>query len=477
MSALSWRFDNSYARLPDLFHSAGTPEPVRQPRLVLFNEPLAEQLGLQPAGADRVALAALFAGNRLPAGAHPIAQAYAGHQFGHFTVLGDGRALLLGEHLDPQGRRHDIHFKGTGPTPYSRQGDGRAALGPMLREYIISEAMHALGIPTSRSLAVTATGEPVYRETVLPGAVLTRVAASHLRVGTMEYAAARSDRAALAALVDYTIQRHAPDLAQAELPALALLRTVIGRQAALLAEWMRVGFVHGVMNTDNMTLSGETIDYGPCAFLDAYDPGMAFSSIDRGRRYAFGNQPPIAQWNLARLAEALLPLIDPDTRRAIALAEEAVAGFRPLFDEHWLAMMRRKLGLFGAEPGDRALAEDFLEGLHRLGADYTNSFRALVQGAVPPAMAEWGTRWQARRARQAEPPEAARALMAASNPAVIPRNHKVEQALAAAVQEGDLGPLQALLAVLSEPTRDHPGLEDYRQPNPAPEHFRTFCGT
>ncbi|MQX36276.1 protein adenylyltransferase SelO [Roseospira navarrensis] len=488
MTALTWRFDNSYARLPDAFYTRLGPTPVRAPRLVIFNHGLAATLGLAPADAtpDADTLAALFAGNALPEGATPLAQAYAGHQFGHFTMLGDGRAIVLGEHLAPDGRRVDIQFKGSGRTPYSRMGDGRAALGPMLREYVISEALHALGIPSTRSLAVVATGEPVYREDALPGAVLTRVAASHLRVGTVQYAAARRDTAGLAALVRYAIERHDPDLSEAspDAQALALLGRVAARQADLVVDWMRVGFVHGVMNTDNMTLSGESIDYGPCAFMDAYDPATAFSSIDHGRRYAFGNQPAVAQWNLARLAEALLPLIHTDADQAVTRAEEAIGAFRDLYETRWTAMMRRKLGLPDAAPEDGSLIDDLLAWMQETGADYTNTFRTLTNAGTLPGAAgshpddrarAWLDRWRARRG---EADAATVAAMRRANPAYIPRNHIVEDALAAATQRDDLAPLHALLAVLAAPHEPRPGLEAYTAPDPAgPGRYRTFCGT
>ncbi|HTO03268.1 MAG TPA: YdiU family protein, partial [Opitutus sp.] len=372
-----WRLEQTYAQLPALFHFAIAPTPVQSPRLVVLNRPLAERLGLD---ADALASndgAAIFAGNRLPPGSVPLAQAYAGHQFGHFTPLGDGRAILLGEQITPRGERFDIQLKGSGPTPYSRRGDGRAALGPMLREYIISEAMHGLGIPTTRSLAVAATGESVYRESALPGAVLTRVAASHLRVGTFQWAAAAGDETAVRALVDYTVGRHYPELSGAENRARALLGVVIERQAALIARWLLVGFVHGVMNTDNMAISGETIDYGPCAFIDVYDPVTVFSSIDRNGRYAYGNQPAIAQWNLTRFAETLLPLFDLVEERAVEIATEALAAFSERYQHHWLAGMRRKLGLFTDEPGDRALIESLLTWMQNSKSDFTNSFAGL----------------------------------------------------------------------------------------------------
>lgn len=479
---LDWRFDNSYARLPEAFYSRLQPTPVREPKLVVFNHGLARDLGLQPGRADERALAALFAGNTLPAEAAPIAQAYAGHQFGHFTMLGDGRAIVLGEHVSPRRERFDVQLKGSGPTPYSRRGDGRAALGPMLREYVISEAMHALGIPTSRSLAVVTTGEPVYREQALPGAVLTRVASSHLRVGTFEYAAARRDTGELAALVDYAIHRHYPHLRETETPALSLLWAVMERQADLIVDWMRVGFIHGVMNTDNMTISGETIDYGPCAFMDAYDPATTFSSIDHSRRYAFGNQPAIAQWNLTRLAEALLPLLHPDSDKAVALAEEKVRAFGNLYVARWSAMMRRKLGLSGEDAGDSKLITDLLGWMQRSGADYTNTFR-LLDSDMPgeglyaePAFLEWRARWRVRLVGDSNTRQSPHQLMRAANPAYIPRNHKVEAALDAAVQDGDLVPFNALLEVLAQPYVAREGLEAYTEPGGAGD-YRTFCGT
>ncbi len=479
-----WRLEHSYAQLPALLHTAVEPTPVAMPRLVVWNRPLAESLGL-----DAIALAgeegaAIFSGNRLPPGAAPLAQAYAGHQYGHFTTLGDGRAILLGEQITPRGERFDLQLKGAGPTPYSRRGDGRAALGPMLREYIISEAMHALGIPTTRSLAVTATGQPVYRQSALPGAVLTRVAASHLRVGTFQWAAAKGDAAALRALVDYTLRRHFPDRADAENPAHTLLTAVMESQAALLARWMFVGFVHGVMNTDNMALSGETIDYGPCAFMDAYDPATVFSSIDAHGRYAYGNQPGIAQWNLARLAETLLPLLHAEEAPAIALATEALDGFVKHYQRHWLADMRRKLGLFTEEADDALLIEGLLASMQKTKADFTNTFAGLTpvpesHAAVPgdEEFARWHERWQARLGRQPQTPGESSQLRHAHNPAVIPRNHLVEAALAAA-EQNDLSVMERLLAVLADPY-DHTRHDlAYRLPAPdGSAGYRTFCGT
>jgi len=484
-SATGWNFDNSYARLPESLFVRQNPVPVHAPRMVVFNRPLSESLGLQTQALEGEEGAAIFAGNRIPEGAEPIAQAYAGHQFGHFTELGDGRAILLGEHLTPGGERFDIQLKGSGQTPFSRRGDGRAALGPMLREYIISEAMHALGIPTTRSLAVVTTGEQVYRETPLTGAILTRVAASHIRVGTFEYLAALGDREGIRALAEYTIRRHYPHLLSADNPYLSLLQVVMERQASLVVKWLHVGFIHGVMNTDNMALSGETIDYGPCAFIDAYDPATVFSSIDQGGRYAYGNQPHIVQWNLARFAETLLPLLHENQGKAIQLAEDAITSFPEIFRRYRLPGMRSKLGLFTEESDDNALMEALLTYMQQSRADYINTFRDLA--AETPADAplfrdvafmEWYQRWQDRLARQPQTAEATRTLMRAHNPAVIPRNHRVEQALEAAVERGDFTVMAQLLDVLSRPYDDVPEHADYRlPPEPTERCYQTFCGT
>ena len=486
LAAAGWHFDNSYTRLPEPFFSRTAPVPVRSPRLVALNEPVAADLGLAPA-ALREAGAALFAGNELPPGAEPIAQAYAGHQFGHFTNLGDGRAILLGEQLTPDGRRFDIQLKGSGRTRYSRNGDGRAALGPMLREYLISEGMHALGIPTSRSLAVATTGEAVLRERPLPGAVLTRVAASHIRVGTFEYAAALGDPSLLPALLDHTVARHYPQVSAADDKAAAFLDAVIERQAALIARWMLVGFVHGVMNTDNMAVSGETIDYGPCAFLDAYDPATTFSSIDRDGRYAYGNQPGIAHWNLARLAESLLPLMPGGEEAALEAAKSVIATFPERFEHHYLAGARAKLGLSTEEPGDRELFMALLRWMHETGADFTATFAGLATqaeadtpaacGAGGAAFAAWCTQWRARLARQPGSPADTAARMQCVNPLVIPRNHRVEEALTAA-EAGDLAPFERLLNAIRAPFTATPGNEPYRSGPPSGcGPYRTFCGT
>ncbi|MCZ8335188.1 MAG: YdiU family protein [Rhodobacteraceae bacterium] len=473
-------FDNSWVRdLPGTY-LAVTPAPAPAPRLLAFNRALAAQLGLDPDALEAVA-AETFSGNRLPDGAEPVAQAYAGHQFGGFSPqLGDGRALLLGEVLAPNGRRFDIHLKGSGRTPFARGGDGKAAVGPMLREYLMGEAMAAMGIPTTRALAVVATGAPVLRETELPGAVLARIASSHIRVGSFQFFAARGDHAQVKRLADYTIARHDPDLAGAENPYLALFDAVIARQARLIAQWMGVGFIHGVMNTDNMALSGETIDYGPCAFMEGYAPGTVFSSIDHGGRYAYANQPLILGWNLARLAEALLPLFDEDQDRAVDKANAALEGIAARYRAEWVAVMRGKLGLAGAEDGDGALADGLLAAMEGQGADWTLTFRRLA-GAVggdatslaplfgnPAKLHDWLPRWQARLA-----PDAA-ARIRAANPAVIPRNHKVEEALNAATA-GDMAPFHSLLAAI---TRPYDEAEAYMLP--APQGFGphvTFCGT
>ncbi len=479
-----WRFDNTYARLPEPLFSPATPARVRAPRVSIVNDRLADELGLDLGAISPEAVAAVFAGQDLPAGSLPIAQAYAGHQFGHFTMLGDGRAILLGEHRTPTGRLVDIQFKGSGRTRYSRGGDGRAALGPMLREYIISEAMAALGIPTTRSLAVVTTGEPVYRESIRRGAILTRVAASHVRVGTFQYAAGLGDDSILQALADYTIDRHYPELADAPRKYLEFFRAVADRQAALIARWQHVAFIHGVMNTDNMAISGETIDYGPCAFMNAYDPGTVFSSIDRAGRYAYSNQPGIAQWNLARFAETLLPLLDTDPEKAVAVATEVLEGFAVAFDEYWLAGMRKKLGIGTDEPGDTELVQELLAWMQKSMADFTNTFRDLSAEGPPagdqyqdPNFLAWYARWRERLGRDGRPLAEAITLMRSVNPAVIPRNHRVEEALAAAEDSDDLSVLHELLAALASPYEDRADVARYQDPPPDDCGYRTFCGT
>ena len=484
MAGSGFNFDNTYIHLPKAFYTELSPVPVRKPEMVIFNAPLATDMGLDFSGISTDVKAALFSGNIMPEGSEPLAQAYAGHQFGHFTMLGDGRAIVWGEHITPSGQRLDIQFKGSGPTPYSRGADGRAVLGPMLREYIISEAMHALNIPTTRSLAVVTNGEKVYRETGLPGAILTRIASSHIRVGTFEYAALQQDKGIIQSLVNYTIDRHYPWIKEEHNKTLSLLKAVIEKQADLITHWMRVGFIHGVMNTDNMTLSGETIDYGPCAFMDAYDPGTVFSSIDHMGRYAYANQPDIAQWNLARLAETMLPLLDDEIEKAADTIEEVVNGFGALYKDKWLSMMRAKLGLFGARAEDESLITDLLDWMQRAGADYTNTFRHLTEEKPPQGkpyndktFKEWYTRWQAQLAKNTKPLKSSLSLMRANNPAVIPRNHKVEQVLDAATN-GDLKPLKDLLTALQEPYKNRSDLKPYQSP-PKPEErvYQTFCGT
>ncbi len=477
-----WNLDNSYARLPKSFFSNQKPTP---PKLIILNESLATSLGLNPQALESEDGVGVLAGNEIPVGALPLAQAYAGHQFGHFTMLGDGRAVLLGEQIAPLGERVDIQLKGSGRTPYSRGGDGRAALGPMLREYIISEAMHGLGIPTTRSLAVVTTGEPVIRETKQPGAILTRVAASHIRVGTFQYASKWGTVEELRALADYTLQRQFPNFGTHQNRYLFLLQEVIKRQAALIAKWQLVGFIHGVMNTDNMTLSGETIDYGPCAFMDTYDPATVFSSIDTQGRYAYGNQPNIAQWNLARFAETLLPLLHDNQEQAVKLAQEAISDFTQLYHNNWLTGMRAKLGIFNEELQDESLIEDLLSMMHKYGADYTNTFRALTFGKAEDTVLfgkegfdKWHEVWQARLGRQQESEDSSHQLMKNSNPAVIPRNHRVEEALEGAWKQGDYSVMERLLEVISNPYSHTLNQADYTTlPEQSSCPYRTFCGT
>ncbi len=486
-------FSNSYARLPAHFFARLAPTPTPKPHLIKFNESLASELGVNAQGLEPNELAAVFAGNVTPAGAEPIAMAYAGHQFGHFVPqLGDGRAILLGEVLDRNGERRDVQLKGAGRTPFSRRGDGRAALGPVLREYLVSEAMHALGIPTTRALAAVSTGEPVYRDRPLPGAVLTRVASSHIRVGTFQYFAARGDLEAVERLSDYIIDRHFPEARGAERPRLALIEAVVERQAQLIARWMHVGFIHGVMNTDNTALSGETIDFGPCAFMDSYDPATVLSAIDEFGRYAYANQPAIAQWNLARFAETLLPLVHPDPERAVELANEAISTFNSRYQEHWLAGMREKLGISGNEDSDLDLVRDLLQAMHENAADFTLTFRRLCAAAAdetadakarglfanPSAYDSWAMRWRSRLAIDGREPNERAKAMRDVNPAFIPRNHRVEQALDAAIDDGDFSPFADLLTILSRPYEDQPAFAEYANPPQTGERvFQTFCGT
>ncbi|MFT4183707.1 MAG: YdiU family protein [Rhizobium sp.] len=485
-------FDNSYARLPPQFFAEQAPTPVREPRLIKFNAALARELGLDADVLEREG-AAIFSGNEPLPGAQPLAMAYAGHQFGGFVPqLGDGRAILLGEVIDRHGRRRDIQLKGAGPTPFSRRGDGRAALGPVLREYIVSEAMHALGIPTTRALAAVTTGEPVYREEALPGAVFTRVAASHIRVGTFQFFAARGDTDNLRILADHVIDRHYSDIKDRKNRYLALLEAVAERQASLIARWLHVGFIHGVMNTDNMTVSGETIDFGPCAFMDAYDPATVFSSIDRQGRYAYANQPGIGQWNLARLGETLLPLIDPTLDTAVDLANTVIKAYGERFQGHWLAGMRAKIGLAGEDDGDLDLIQSLLALMQQGEADFTLTFRRLAALAAddeaatafaagftdPQSILPWLTRWRERLSRDPRSADERARAMRRVNPAFIPRNHRIEQAIQAAVEDDDFSLFEALLTVLTKPYEDQPSLAPYAEPpQPAERVLQTFCGT
>ncbi len=486
-------FDNSYARLPASFHARVVPSSARAPRLIALNRPLAAELGLDADALETPEGVEILAGKRLAEGSEPIATAYAGHQFGGFNPqLGDGRAILLGEVIGRDGARRDIQLKGSGATPFSRGGDGRAALGPVLREYLVSEAMAALGIPTTRALAALTTGETVMRDTDLPGAVLDRVAASHIRIGTFQFFAARGDTEAVRRLADHAMARHDPEAARAANPYRAFLDGVIARQARLVARWMGVGFIHGVMNTDNMSISGETIDYGPCAFMDAYDPAAVFSSIDRGGRYAYQNQPGIALWNLTRLTEALLPLLGDGDDAALAAGQEAVAGFAPAYLAAQRDGFRRKLGLSDPRDDDEALVTDLLDRMALGKADFTLTFRRLCDAAAgpegdgavrdlfidPTAYDDWAARWRARLATETLGAGARRAAMRAVNPAFIPRNHRVEEAIAAAVADDDFAPFAQLGRVLAKPYEDQPDLAAYAEPPSFDTSgYRTFCGT
>ena len=476
-----FNFKNSYIDLPDIFYTLVSPSKVPAPKLVILNNKLIEDLGLKLGELKCEDGLEILSGNKAPKGAVTLAQAYAGHQFGHFTMLGDGRAILLGEHVTAEGNRFDIQLKGSGRTPYSRGGDGKASLGPMIREYIISEAMNGLGIPTVRSLSVVTTGEEVYRETRLPGAILTRVASSHIRVGTFQYARGLNDIQDLKALADYTIERHYKEGIKEENPYVYLLKEVIKKQATLISKWQLVGFIHGVMNTDNMTISGETIDYGPCAFMDTYDPETVFSSIDTYGRYRYENQPSMAEWDLARFAETLLPLLHNDMDEAIKIAQEAVSEFHNLYTKQWLSGMRKKLGLFNEEEEDKNLIEGLLTIMKKYSADYTNTFRALTinkyedTGMIDKEdFNQWINLWKERLSRQDEKEEAVLNLMRNNNPAVIPRNHRVEEALDYAVNKGDYSVLEKLLKVLSEPYSYSKEQEDYTDVK-TKVNYRTFC--
>ena len=479
---IGWHFDNTYLKLSKTFREEIKPTPVHDPNLVILNKELAKDLNLDFSKIDNKDLAKLFSGNVLPNDTNTIAQAYAGHQFGHFTMLGDGRAVLLGEHLVNNTKRFDIQFKGSGRTSFSRSGDGRAVLGPMLREYIISEAIHALDIPTTRSLAVVSTGEKVVRDNLLPGAILTRVASSHIRVGTLQYIAAKQNINDLTTLVDYTVERHYPEIQSSKNKVQDLLSLVMEKQCQLVINWMRVGFIHGVMNTDNMTLSGETIDYGPCAFMDHYDPKTVFSSIDKFGRYSFSNQPPITKWNLARLAECLIPLIKKNEDQAIKIATEIIDNFQNIYEIKWLNMMRDKLGLFGEDKDDLKLINNLLNWMQSNQADYTNTFCYLmnissIQDQIykDKDFIDWSKNWEKRILINDGSKENSLKLMKKNNPIVIPRNHKVEEALEAA-NNNDLKPMYDLLSILKKPYTKQINIEKFQAPSNN-QNYQTFCGT
>ena len=480
---IGWHFNNTYSKLSDTFREEIKPVPVNNPELVILNESLASELDLNFSNINKDELSKIFSGNSLPNGSNSIAQAYAGHQFGHFTMLGDGRAVLIGEHTTKSNKKYDIQFKGSGKTAFSRNGDGRAALGPMLREYIISEAMNGLNIPTTRSLAVVKTGENIQRETALQGAILTRVASSHIRVGTFQYIAARQKKDELKTLLDYTINRHYPEIKNSNNQALDLLNLLIDRQCNLVVNWMRVGFIHGVMNTDNMTISGETIDYGPCAFKDTYDPKTVFSSIDQMGRYAYCNQPVITKWNLARFAECLIPLIDKDQDKAVKIATETINSFEKKYEEKWINMMRDKLGLFGLEDKDKFLILDLLTWMHEKKADYTNTFCHLMDLAPKKDklfddndFINWRKRWEERLSKNNDSSKKSLELMRNNNPLVIPRNHKVEEVLKEA-EKNNLKPLNQLIEILKDPYTQKNDIDDYQIASNSDEKYQTFCGT
>ena len=480
---IGWHFDNTYSKLSKTFIEDIKPTPVHDPELVILNEQLAKELNLDFSKTKEKDLSLLFSGNSLPNGSTTIAQAYAGHQFGHFTMLGDGRAVLIGEHISNKNNRFDIQFKGSGRTSFSRGGDGRAALGPMLREYIISEAINSLNIPTTRSLAVVKTGEKVVRENLLDGAILTRVASSHLRVGTFQYIAARQNIEDLNTLVDYTIERHYPQIKSSKTKALDLLNLVMEKQCQLVVDWMRVGFIHGVMNTDNMTISGETIDYGPCAFMDQYHPKTVFSSIDKFGRYAYSNQPPIAKWNLARFAECLIPLIDKNEETAIKIATDVIDNFQNIYEKKWLNMMRDKLGLFGEDKNDRQLIDDLLNWMEKYKIDYTNTFCHLMEIKIDEntykdeSFITWFDEWKKRSKLNNSSKEKQIELMKKNNPIVIPRNHKVEEALTEA-NNGNLEKMNKLNDILKNPYSNQEDIAEYQVPAPiSNEKYQTFCGT
>ena len=483
MNKINWNFDNTYFNLSEPFREKINPSPVKKPEIILLNNDLAKLLSLDFSKISNTELSNIFSGNLLPAGSNSIAQAYAGHQFGHFTMLGDGRAILLGEHVSQSNKKYDIQFKGSGKTAFSRNGDGRAALGPMLREYIISEAMNALKIPTTRSLAVVKTGELIQREKALQGAILTRVASSHIRVGTFQYIAARQKDDELKTLLDYTIDRHYPEIKNSNNQALDLLNCLIERQCDLVVNWMRVGFIHGVMNTDNMTISGETIDYGPCAFMDTYDPKTVFSSIDQNGRYAYCNQPGITKWNLARFAECLIPFFEKNQKKAIQIATETINDFEKKYEEKWMNMMRNKLGISGLDNKDKPLILDLLTWMHEKKADYTNTFCHLMN--LDPKKEKifedskfivWKKRWKERLLKNDNNQIKSKVLMKNNNPLVIPRNHKIEEALEAA-ELNDMEPINKILEILKNPYDEQSEIIDYQYPSKSSEKYQTFCGT
>jgi len=476
-SKIGWRFDNTYVQLSEKILTKIKPTSVKKPKLIVINENLSRDLGLNFSNIDKDLIASIFSGNQLPQNSECIAQAYAGHQFGHFTMLGDGRAIVLGEHITKDNKRFDIQFKGSGKTPYSRQGDGRAALGPMLREYIISEAMNGLKIPTTRSLAVVSTGETVMREVSLKGAILTRVASSHIRVGTFQYVALSGDKKAFNSLLNYTIDRHYPEIKDSNNPALELLKIVINKQCNLVTNWMRVGFIHGVMNTDNMTISGESIDYGPCAFMDSYNLETVFSSIDLQGRYAYGNQPLITKWNLARFAETLVPYIDKNKDKAIKIATDTINEFDSMYEKKWYNMMKSKLGLIGNKDEDKKIISEFLTWMENNKADYTNTFLFLLNDNFKnnkiyekETFINWFKKWKIRIDVKSKD------LMKETNPNLIPRNHIVERVLKAA-ENNDLNPFNNYLEILQKPYKIYDDINDYQNPDTNSGDYKTFCGT
>jgi len=488
LKKIGWKFDNSYSKLPNSMLSRLNPTPVKSPKVSLFNHFLSKEIGLNFSGIDNENLAQLFSGNQLPEGSESIAQAYAGHQFGHFTILGDGRALMIGEHVTKDKKRLDIQFKGSGKTPYSRNADGRAALGPMLREYIISEAMHHLKIPTTRSLAVVETGENVIRENVLKGAILTRIASSHIRVGTFQYACLSKDKNDLNALFDYTVNRHYPHIKKLKSPAIELLKIVLEKQIDLVCNWMRVGFIHGVMNTDNMAISGETIDYGPCAFMDIYDPNTVFSSIDHYGRYSYLNQPNIARWNLERFAESLIPKINVDSKEAINIATKVLKEFPEKYKINWFKMMKKKLGLLGEDSKDEELFIELLSWMHQNKADYTNTFCYLMKELSQnkdiynnEQFKTWKKKWENRSKLNNNSPEKCLMLMREANPLVIPRNHLVEESIKYATENNDLTKIHSLLEVLKNPYKNISNISNISKyqtpPSRNKEKYQTYCGT